>query len=79
MRSNCWLSAALVAALALNVELVSGFWRLPCRGRTGVARIDPLVSPGEISQHAHVVHGASSELFPLSTDSMLLQCLDMTL
>jgi hypothetical protein len=57
-------SIALKAALFLlsySVS-VSAFWRMPCKGRTGLARIDPLVSPGEIAEHAHAVHGGSGKL-----------------
>lgn len=50
------------AALAFAVQ-VTAFWRMPCRGRTGVARIDPLISPGTSAEHAHVIHG-SSGMFP---------------
>lgn len=52
--------AALVACLTMFPTLTSAFWRLPCRGRTGVARLDPLVDPGEISSHVHTIHGAGS-------------------
>lgn len=41
------------------VGSVSAFWRMPCRGRVGLARIDPLVNPGEIAQHVHAIHGSS--------------------
>ncbi|KAJ9240277.1 hypothetical protein DTO169E5_4065 [Paecilomyces variotii] len=60
MRASNWLNAALAAALTMNVDLVAGFWRLPCRGRSGAARVDPLMSPGEISQHVHVVAGGKN-------------------
>jgi len=33
------------------------FWRLPCRGRAGLGRIDPLVDTGRIADHAHTIHG----------------------
>lgn len=32
---------------------------MPCRSRSGLARIDPLVSPGEVSSHIHAIHGSS--------------------
>lgn len=51
------LTAALVACFTLLPTFTSAFWRLPCRGRTGVARLDPIVDPGEISPHVHVIHG----------------------
>lgn len=37
----------------------AAFWRMGCRGRTGLVRIDPLVSPGTISEHIHAIHGSS--------------------
>ncbi|KAA8573389.1 hypothetical protein EYC84_004975 [Monilinia fructicola] len=41
MRGNSLIEkATILAGLASSVD---AFWRLPCRGRTGVARIDPLV------------------------------------
>ncbi|KAI9047200.1 hypothetical protein LZ554_008654 [Drepanopeziza brunnea f. sp. 'monogermtubi'] len=48
--------ATLLAGL---IGSAHGFWRMPCRGRTAVARIDPLVSPGKAAHHAHVIHGSS--------------------
>ncbi|KAK2767931.1 hypothetical protein FQN53_006411 [Emmonsiellopsis sp. PD_33] len=68
MHSNLILTTALAAAVAP----AAAFWRLPCQGRLGVGRIDPLVNPGELSSHAHVIHGASN--FGLTVDEdMLLQ------
>lgn len=52
----------LVAGLAAFAGVADAFWRLPCRGRSGVARLDPLMDPGEVSYHAHAVHGSGSEL-----------------
>lgn len=53
----------VMTVFALFPVFSNAFWRLPCRGRTGVARLDPIVDPGEISGHAHVIHGAGSEYF----------------
>jgi hypothetical protein len=53
--------AVLLASLAA-FPVTDAFWRLPCRGRTGVARLDPIVDPGEVSSHVHVVHGGGSKL-----------------
>lgn len=55
-----WLKA-VSAALLLLPGLSDAFWRLPCRGRAGVARIDPLMAPGKVSDHVHVVHGSGSK------------------
>jgi hypothetical protein len=51
-------SAPLVLLLAAQAD---AFWRMPCRARSGLARLDPLVSPGEISGHVHAIHGSSGE------------------
>ncbi|KAJ5980903.1 hypothetical protein N7481_008201 [Penicillium waksmanii] len=51
--------AVLLASLAA-FPVADAFWRLPCRGRTGVARLDPIVDPGEVSSHVHVIHGGGS-------------------
>ncbi|KAK6581910.1 hypothetical protein PZA11_005607 [Diplocarpon coronariae] len=48
--------ASLCAGLFGNV---AGFWRMPCRGRVGLARLDPLISFDEIAAHVHSVHGSS--------------------
>jgi hypothetical protein len=47
------------------------FWRMPCLARTGLVRLDPLVSNGTISEHAHAVHGGSGE-FPLLSQTAFL-------
>ncbi|OQE39815.1 hypothetical protein PENCOP_c006G06042 [Penicillium coprophilum] len=52
------LTAIAMACLALFPSYTTAFWRLPCRGRSGLARIDPIVEPGKASSHAHAVHGA---------------------
>ncbi|KAI6377537.1 hypothetical protein MCOR25_002519 [Pyricularia grisea] len=41
-----------------NLALIANaFWRMECRARSGLARIDPLISPGEVAQHLHSIHG----------------------
>jgi hypothetical protein len=50
---------ALVTGLVGNVE---AFWRMPCRERVGLARIDPLVNFGSISEHSHTIHGSNGML-----------------
>lgn len=50
------------AAAALT--LVSGahaFWRMPCRSETGIARMDPIMDKGEISDHVHTIAGSGSK------------------
>jgi hypothetical protein len=59
--------------LFLNIfaSIVGAFWRLPCYSRLGVYRIDPIVSEGLPSQHAHTLHGAHST-FRMGLDSRRL-------
>jgi hypothetical protein len=51
------LSAVVLALASSMVAPVNGFWRMPCRSRTALARIDPLVDYGVPSKHAHAIHG----------------------
>ena len=51
----------ILAALLVAGHTVEAFWRLPCTGRTAVARIDPLAQFGRASNHAHVIHGGNGE------------------
>jgi hypothetical protein len=41
------------------VQGAAAFWRMPCRGQIGLARLDPLVNPNEVAQHVHAIHGSS--------------------
>lgn len=52
------LNAGFVTGLAAFAGVADAFWRLPCRGRAGLARMDPLMDPGEPSYHVHSVHGS---------------------
>jgi hypothetical protein len=65
MGSSLLRLVALVAFLLSFVDLSVGFWRLPCHGRTGVARIDPLVDFDKVGDHAHVIHGGKSKSWSL--------------
>ncbi|KAL2157597.1 hypothetical protein VTH06DRAFT_5976 [Thermothelomyces fergusii] len=46
-------------ALLASVSGAAAFWRMECRGRVALARLDPLVDPGVPAKHAHAVHGSS--------------------
>ncbi|OJZ82274.1 hypothetical protein ASPFODRAFT_64309 [Aspergillus luchuensis CBS 106.47] len=72
MRRN----VALVACLAAFSSVADAFWRLPCRGRSGVARIDPIMAPGKPSDHVHVVHGSGG--FSMSSGEADLKNADCT-
>ena len=50
--------SALKAVLLLSAG-AEAFWRMPCKGRTGLARIDPLVNFGTIGDHVHAIHGSN--------------------
>lgn len=43
------------------VGVPRSFWRLPCRGQSGIGRLDPIMSPGKISSHVHVIYGSNGE------------------
>lgn len=57
-------SSSMILRLILHMNVLSSvasaFWRLPCYARLGVFRIDPIVSEGRPSQHAHTLHGGQS-------------------
>ncbi|KAL8781079.1 MAG: hypothetical protein Q9203_001263 [Teloschistes exilis] len=59
-------------ALVLSVGIVDAFWRLECDGSVGVARIDPLMDFGGVSDHVHVIKGGSA-FTPTSTGDDLLK------
>lgn len=50
----------LSAASALLAGSADAFWRMECTSRTGYSRLDPIVNPGEISSHAHAIHGGNN-------------------
>lgn len=59
-----------VAFLASFAGLTEAFWRLPCRGRAGVARMDPLVDPGMPSYHVHSVQGSGGFAMDVTEDGL---------
>ncbi|KAL2179084.1 uncharacterized protein P884DRAFT_276164 [Thermothelomyces heterothallicus CBS 202.75] len=46
-------------AILASVSGAAAFWRMECRGRVALARLDPLIDPGVPSKHAHAIHGSS--------------------
>ncbi|GES58075.1 WSC-domain-containing protein [Aspergillus terreus] len=64
-------ATALVMGLAAFSGMADAFWRLPCRGRSGLARVDPLMDPGKPSYHVHAVHGSSA--FGMTADTETLR------
>ncbi|PHH65627.1 hypothetical protein CDD81_1713 [Ophiocordyceps australis] len=64
------LQHALVASAAL-VAGANAFWRMECPGRVGLARMDPIMNPGEMSPHVHSIHGSSGFTESASTQDLL--------
>lgn len=60
------LGLALLAAPGADA-----FWRMECRGRSGLALIDPLVNPGAKSSHAHTIAGGSGKSIAVRIYSLL--------
>ena len=50
---------AIAALLLLLTSQSQAYWRLECHGIAGIGRVDPLVNPGEVSNHVHSIKGAS--------------------
>jgi hypothetical protein len=46
-------------AILASLGSAAAFWRMECRGRVGLARLDPLIDPGVPSKHSHAIHGSS--------------------
>lgn len=57
--------------LALLTGQADAFWRMECRGRSALARIDPLVNPGADANHLHTVAGGSGKSISLSSHGFL--------
>ncbi|KAI1617496.1 WSC domain-containing protein [Exophiala viscosa] len=51
--------ALLAIFLSLSFGNVDAFWRMRC-GTVQVGRVDPIISPGGVSGHAHTIAGASN-------------------
>jgi len=59
------INAAFAATILTFVIYTDAFWRMECHFDIGLARIDPLVSPGAPSSHMHSVFGSNGE-WPIS-------------
>lgn len=51
----------------LSFGSANAFWRLECGGSVGLARIDPLMDFGTLSDHVHSIKGGSGKLLILGT------------
>ncbi|RAL09206.1 DUF1996 domain-containing protein [Aspergillus homomorphus CBS 101889] len=65
------LDVSIVTCVTVFSNVANAFWRLPCRGRSGMARIDPIVAPGIPSDHVHAVHGSGG--FSMSANEASLK------
>ncbi|OBT76836.1 hypothetical protein VF21_04798 [Pseudogymnoascus sp. 05NY08] len=61
---------AAIAAAVLSGS-AEAFWRMECRGRSGLARLDPLVNPGVASAHAHTIFGSSGFTATSGSDELI--------
>ncbi|EZF78275.1 hypothetical protein H105_00669 [Trichophyton soudanense CBS 452.61] len=61
---------ALAASMLSMAAPAAAFWRMPCQGRLGLARMDPIVNPGELSPHAHAIHGGKNFDFKVTGDQL---------
>lgn len=64
------LVSHFLASVAVFAGLSDAFWRLPCRGNTGIARLDPLVDAGKLSYHLHSVQGSGNFAKKVSQDDL---------
>jgi hypothetical protein len=48
-----------ILAVGLLASSANAFWRLPCAKPVLDARVDPIVTSGKASSHAHTIMGSS--------------------
>jgi Domain of unknown function (DUF1996) len=48
-----------LALLGLLTTPAAAFWRMPCKSPIVVERLDPIVSPGKVSNHLHTIMGGN--------------------
>ncbi|KAA8894411.1 hypothetical protein FN846DRAFT_900927 [Sphaerosporella brunnea] len=61
---------ALLLSTALLALQADAFWRLPCRQRLVLERIDPIDTPGVVGHHVHTVHGGSAFSRNVTSDDL---------
>jgi hypothetical protein len=57
--NNFEASAFVLAALSVVAGPVDAWWRMGCPGTLVEGRLDPIVTPGKISGHTHVILGGN--------------------
>ena len=58
------LARCVVCLLLWYLPCTSAFFRNRCPYSLGLARLDPIVSPGQVSRHVHFLHGGSGKCWP---------------
>lgn len=62
MRPSLSIGASTIGLIFLmNAAYADAFWRLLCRSSVGLARMDPIMNPGDVSDHVHTIKGGSGE------------------
>ncbi|KAI0835291.1 hypothetical protein F5Y06DRAFT_137624 [Hypoxylon sp. FL0890] len=54
-----------------TIRDAAAFWRMECRGRSGLARMDPIMDAGVVSPHIHTVHGSSGFSLAATYDDLI--------
>lgn len=62
-------SEVAVALVAFS-GAADAFWRMPCRGRTALGRIDPIMDVGKPAKHSHTLQGGNGTATPTQSKAM---------
>jgi len=62
---------SVLAVMCLLALEASAFWRLPCRHRLVMDRVDPIKMPGLAADHMHTIHGGSGFNSIATTEDLL--------
>ncbi|KAK4947434.1 hypothetical protein LTR10_013802 [Elasticomyces elasticus] len=71
LKGNLFMPVMTILALSLYILPAQAFFRHLCFGELANGRIDPIVSPGQASQHLHVTFGASNLGFDPTLEELL--------
>lgn len=66
---RCGIFCVAAATIVAELGRVDAFWRMSC-GIIQFGRVDPVISPGSVSQHAHKIAGGSSISIDSTYDSL---------
>ena len=53
---------ATFAVITAFLGGADAFWRMECPGRSGLARIDPIMMPDAAAAHVHAISGSSGKI-----------------